>query len=366
MRPQTPTPTVLLISNDCATIQSALSSLPSGRMVTLANDLPSAIELIARHPYDLIVSEIRQPQLHGIALLARLQAACPDAGIVFVFSSRDWSTALEAMRNGAQDCLEKPARADTWRTQLAEALRRRRAEEDQRLMQMLLESALRERTEHLERALDEVESSRRDTMEALVTALDKREHATHLHSLRVQAFTLVLAEHCGYNPAELQALSYGALLHDIGKIAIPDHIVLKPGPLTHEEARIMRQHPEFGYQILSRIPHLEGAAEVALRHHERIDGGGYPFGLREDEVPLSVRIFSVADALDVILSGRTYCTPRTLEAARIELLRCSGEQFDPEIVEAFMEVPHEIWFDAQDQVASHAAVQIAQPALACQ
>lgn len=357
---------VLIISNDRATVQAGQCCLPNGQAAVTAYDLPTALLQISQTSFDLIISEIRLPELHGLELLARLQAAAPDAGILFVFSSRDWSLALEAMRAGAYDCLEKPARENIWRSRLAEAFHRRRAEQDQDLIQQLLESALQERTEHLQRALDEVEASRRDTMETLVMALDKREHATHLHSLRVQAFTLVLAEQCGYNPGQMQALSYGALLHDIGKIAIPDSIILKPGPLTHEEARIMRQHPELGHQILSRIPHLGEAAEIALRHHERVDGLGYPFGLRGDEVPLAVRIFSVADALDVILSGRSYCTPRSLEAARVELLRCAGEQFDSEIVEAFLEVPHEAWFEAQQQVTTHAAAQAFQPMLTLQ
>jgi putative nucleotidyltransferase with HDIG domain len=359
-----------VISNDRATIQAAQCNLPGGHAARavqqVANDLPSALTLLHRSSFDLILAEIRLPEMHGLELLARLQSAAPHAGILFVFSSRDWSLALDAIRAGAMDCIEKPARENIWCTRLAEALRRRRAEQDQRMIQHLLESTLKERTEHLERALDEVETSRRDTMEALVMALDKREHATHLHSLRVQAFTMVLADHCGYNPADLQALSYGALLHDIGKIAIPDSIILKPGPLTHEEAQIMRQHPELGYQILSRIPHLEQAADLALHHHERIDGQGYPFGLRGDEVPLSVRIFSVADALDVILSGRSYCLPRSLESARTELLLCSGEQFDPAIVDAFMDVPEQAWFEAQHHVTTHAAARAFEPAPAFQ
>jgi putative nucleotidyltransferase with HDIG domain len=366
MLTKTDQPTALIISNDRATIQAGLCSMPGGQSATVAYDLSSALTQIAHSNFDVILSEIRLPEMCGLELLARLQSAAPDAGIVFVFSSREWSLALDAMRGGAYDCLEKPARADSWRSRLQEVLRRRRSEQDQRMIQQLLESTLKERTDHLQRALDEVEASRRDTMEALVTALDKREHATHLHSLRVQAFTMVLAEHCGYNPAGIQGLSYGALLHDIGKIAIPDTIILKPGPLTHEEAHIMRQHPELGYQILSRIPHLEEAAEIALRHHERVDGLGYPFGLRGEEVPLSVRIFSIADALDVILSGRSYCTPRTLEAARIELLRCAGEQFDPEIVDVFLDVPHEEWFEAQKLVNTHAAAQQYQPVLTLQ
>jgi len=353
----TSTASVLIISNDRATIQAGMGSLPVGYVAAVAYDLGSALLQMSRTSFDLVISEIRLPEMCGKELFARLRSSCSEAGIIFVFSSREWSLALEMMRLDAYDCLEKPAREDVWRSRLKEACKRRRQEEDERIIQDLLESTLQDRTEHLQRALREVETSRRDTMQTLVMALDKREHATHLHSLRVQAITLMLAEHCGYKAADMQALSYGALLHDIGKIAIPDSIILKPGPLTDEETRIMKQHPLLGYQILSRIPYLEEAAEITLRHHERIDGAGYPFGLRDDEVPLSVRIFSVADALDVILSGRTYCSARSIDAAREELLRCAGTQFDPDIVDVFLSVPRDAWFDAQTQVATHVSAQ---------
>ena len=360
----------LIISNDRATIQAALCGLPVGHVAAIAYDLPSALLQMSRTSFDFVISELRLPEMHGKELLTRLQTATSTpsggSGIIFAFSSREWALALEMMRSGAYDCLEKPPREDVWRARLGEAWKRRRREQDKRLIQELLESTLKERTEHLQRALAEVETSRRDTMETLVMALDKREHATHLHSLRVQAFTLLLAEHCGYRAADLQALSYGALLHDIGKIAIPDTIILKPGPLSTDETRLMRQHPILGYQILSRIPHLEEAAEITLRHHERIDGKGYPFGLRGDEVPLSVRIFSVADALDVILSGRAYCTARTIDFAREEMLRCAGYQFDPEVIDVFLSVSPDAWLDVQDEVAAHVSSQQFQPELTIQ
>jgi len=151
-------------------------------------------------------------------------------------------------------------------------------------------------------------------------------------------------------------LAYGALLHDIGKIVIPDAILLKPGALEPEEVRAMQQHTTRGYQILMRIPHLRQAAMIALCHHERVDGKGYPLGLHGEEIPIEARIFAVADTLDVILSGRPYSPPRTMSEAREELVRCAGTQFDKDVVEAFLEVEEEEWTRIQDTVASRIAL----------
>jgi putative nucleotidyltransferase with HDIG domain len=183
-------------------------------------------------------------------------------------------------------------------------------------------------------------------------ALDSRERMTHLHSLRVQAYAVLLAERCGYNGAGMTELAYGALLHDIGKIVIPDSILLKPGALETEERQAMQQHTTRGYQILTRIPHLRQSALIALCHHERIDGKGYPLGLTGEEIPIEARIFAVADTLDVILSGRPYCPARTMAEAREELVRCAGSQFDQDVVEAFLDIPEEEWVRIQDAVAS--------------
>lgn len=342
---------VLIVSNDFAVIQAVQRCLPRGYRSTVAQDAQGALQHLGLAKFDLVVGEMRMPERGGIEWLDRMRLAAPQAGVLMIFSRHDWVLALEAMRRGAYDCLENPGSDPVWRARLEMACARRRRETDQLLIQGLLEAALQDRTEQLHGALREVESSRRDTMETLVMALDKREHETHLHSLRVQAFTMVLAAQYSYPEDELTGLSYGALLHDIGKIAIPDFIILKPGPLSPDETRIMQQHPVLGHQILSRIPHLEEAAELALRHHERIDGRGYPFGLRGEEIPLGVRIFAVADALDVILSGRTYCSPRCMSEAREEILRCAGTQFDAGVVDAFLDTPEEAWFAAQKAVA---------------
>ena len=151
-------------------------------------------------------------------------------------------------------------------------------------------------------------------------------------------------------------LAYGALLHDIGKIVIPDAILLKPSELDADELRIMQQHTTRGYQILTRIPHLRNSALIALCHHERMDGKGYPLGLRGEEIPIEARLFAVADSFDVMLSGRAYSPPRNMADARDELVRCAGTQFDKDVVDALLEIAPEEWSHIQDAVASHASL----------
>ncbi|HUP19325.1 MAG TPA: HD domain-containing phosphohydrolase [Gemmatimonadota bacterium] len=181
------------------------------------------------------------------------------------------------------------------------------------------------------------------TIGALVSALDAREHETQVHSIRVTEYTLRLSREMDQSAEELMDLRFGAMLHDIGKIGIPDSILLKPGPLTEEEWVEMRRHPSIGHEILRDIGFLGGAAEIVLSHHERYDGKGYPRGLAGEEIPLGARIFAVADTFDSMTTDRPYRKAMPYEAVVEEVRRCSGGQFDPNAVEAFLRIPRLEW-----------------------
>ncbi|WP_435626500.1 HD-GYP domain-containing protein [Candidatus Ferrigenium straubiae] len=172
--------------------------------------------------------------------------------------------------------------------------------------------------------------------EALAEALDIREHETGAHSKRVACHTLVLARHFMGDADRLRQIYWGSLLHDIGKIGIPDAILLKPGPLDEDEWESMRTHPEKGYRIVSQIPDMKEAAEIVLSHEERFDGSGYPRGLRGELICLGARLFAVIDTLDAITSDRPYRKASTFEQARDEIVRMSGAQFDPVAVQVFL------------------------------
>ncbi|MHB9100147.1 MAG: HD-GYP domain-containing protein [Sulfuricella sp.] len=171
--------------------------------------------------------------------------------------------------------------------------------------------------------------------EALAAALDAREHETGLHSKRVACHTLALARRFTDDPQRLRQVYWGALLHDLGKIGIPDAILLKVGPLTEDEWGVMRTHPEIGQRILAAVPFMAEAAEIVLNHEERFDGTGYPRGLRGEAIPLWARLFAVIDTLDAMTSDRPYRKGLSFDAAKVEILRLTGTQFDPLAVEAF-------------------------------
>jgi HD-GYP domain-containing protein (c-di-GMP phosphodiesterase class II) len=177
------------------------------------------------------------------------------------------------------------------------------------------------------------------TLDALVAALDARDRETEGHSRRVVRYAMLIADKMAYPESERDDLQRGALLHDIGKIGIPDAILRKPGSLTHEEWRVMRQHPEFGRRMLAGIPFLARPIDVIYTHQERFDGSGYPQGLAGDAIPIGSRIFAVADTFDAITSDRPYRKAQPLEVARRSIVDNSGSQFDPQVVEAFMAIP---------------------------
>lgn len=182
------------------------------------------------------------------------------------------------------------------------------------------------------------------TLEALVLALDARDRETKGHSLRVAAYTMTVARQLEIEEgtAEWIDMQRGALLHDVGKIGVPDHILHKPGPLTPEEWDDMKRHPRIGHEMLRDISFLSGAASIVKAHHERFDGKGYPKGLMGDQIPIGARIFTIADAFDAMTSDRPYRKALTLEMAREEVVKHSGTQFDPQVVQAFLLVFDEI------------------------
>ncbi len=210
------------------------------------------------------------------------------------------------------------------------------------------------------RMADQLRETYDGTLEALVSALDARDRETRGHSLRVAKYMMEIAFHMNVEPGteDWVNMQRGGLLHDIGKIGVSDSILHKPGPLTEEEWVDMRRHPQIGHDMIREIGFLSGAAIIVLAHHERIDGKGYPNGLAGDEIPLGARIFALADTFDAMTSDRPYRAALTVEASRDEIVRCSGTQFDPRCVQAFLlawERIVEIRATNQDEETDHHA-----------
>jgi len=285
------------------------------------------------------------PVMDGEALLAATKERFPDMPVVMVTAMHDISIALNAIRNGAYDYLLKPFDREQLLATVRRALENRRLKLENRAYQTNLEALVTARTEQLRQAITTLERSYDITLEALGNALDLKDAETEGHSKRVTAFTIAIARAMGLSADQIRVIARGAFLHDIGKMAIPDAILRKPGALDPEEIAIMQEHCYRGYQILKRIPFLTEASEIVYAHQEKYDGTGYPRGLKGDQIPLGARIFSVADTLDAMTSDRPYRAKLPFEVARDEIQRWSGRQFDPQVVATFLQMPENIWDD---------------------
>ncbi len=197
-----------------------------------------------------------------------------------------------------------------------------------------LEEKVIERTRDLEKAHEQLKETYLETVKALLEAMTAKDNYLSGHSHSVSRYARAIGEELGFSPDRVERLAQGCELHDLGKIAIPDAILLKRGPLTPEEFEIIKQHPRWGARILEPLTFMKDIMEMVLQEHERWDGSGYPNGLKGEQIRLEARIIAVADALDAMTSDRPYRNQVALEEAGHELWRCAGTQFDPKIVEA--------------------------------
>jgi len=309
-----------------------------------AKSAAEALEILKTDDnFQLVLSDMIMPEMDGASLLDRVKQHHRDLPVVLVTAVHDISVALAAIRNGAYDYLLKPFEREQLLAVVRRALETYWLRMENRVYQSNLEAKVQERTVELRSALNELERSYDSILEALGDALDLKDAETVGHSKRVTAFTIEIARAMGLAPEVIRMLARGAFLHDIGKMAIPDAILRKPGRLQEDEVARMREHSYLGYRMLKKIPFLHDVADIVYAHQEHWDGSGYPRGLRGEEIPLGARIFAVADTLDAITSDRPYRKARGVEVARDEIRKYSGKQFDPEVVRVFLEIPVAVW-----------------------
>lgn len=318
--------------------------------VQLASSGREALEILERGAFDLVLTDIVMQDGNGIALLDRIHGQQPQLPVVMVTAIHDISVAIDSMRRGAYDYLLKPFEREHLVSTVKRALDHRQALQDSHNYQQNLQQVVTARTEMLRQAMENLEHSYDVTLEALGDALDLKDSETEGHSKRVTAYTIALARAMGISPSQIKIIARGAFLHDIGKMAIPDDILRKPGKLTEEEQVVMREHCSRGYHMLRKIPFLSEAAEIVFSHQEHFDGSGYPSGLSGGEIPVGSRIFAIADTLDAITSDRPYRKARSFDTAREEILSHSGTQFDPNVVEVFLKIPNELWHELRSEI----------------
>jgi putative nucleotidyltransferase with HDIG domain len=344
VEPSPSEPTRILVVDDDASVREVITVLlgEEGYVCTAVSTAEAGVDAALQEEFPLVISDVRMPGRDGFWLLDRIRDAHPDTAVVMLTGYGDTEAAVECLRNGAADYLLKPPKATELIRAIERALGRRRLELARNKYRRSLENRVREKTAELSRTLRALESTYSQTLWSLVAALDAREHETGDHSQRVVRYTLAIARKLGVHERDLPDLGRGALLHDIGKIGVPDAILLKPAKLDEEEWRVMRRHPEIGYDILRSIGFLERSAEVVLSHQERFDGRGYPRGLAGEAIPITARIFAIADTYDAMTSDRPYRKALGAQRAREEIGRFAGTQFDPRCAEAFLSIPDAI------------------------
>ena len=344
----------ILVVDDEEAIREVVSTMleSKGYHCTAVSNGRAAQEFVRKQTPDLVLSDMIMPEMDGIKLLEWLRNFDPEIPVIIVTAIHDISTALEAIRRGAYDYILKPFEKDQLFHGVGRALQPRRLVIENRNYQVSLQHQVDDKTAQLQTALAQLEQSYDDTLEALGSALDLKDAETEGHCQRVTAFTISIAKTVPVSVSYLPILARAAFLHDIGKMAIPDSILTKPGPLNDDEKKIMRTHCDIGYNVLRRIPFLCDAAEIVRAHQEFFDGTGYPRRLRGEQIPLGARIFSIADALDAMISDRPYRRALPMAHAKEEIRRCAGTQFDPKIVEVFLSISEQHWHELRENMGS--------------
>jgi putative nucleotidyltransferase with HDIG domain len=290
-------------------------------------------EEIHRFSPTLILSDFSLPSFDGLSALAIAKKERPHAPFIFVSGTMGEEVAIETLKNGATDYVLKHRLS-----RLVPSVQRALREMKERTERQHAEEKITKLNIDLEHSHKELILTYDATLEGWSRALDLRDKGTEGHSLRVRELTVRLARQMGFSEEDLVHIGRGALLHDIGKMGIPDSILLKPGPLTSEEMAIMRLHPDYAQEMLSPIVYLRPALEIPYCHHEKWDGTGYPRGLKGTKIPLAVRIFSVVDVWDALRSDRPYHDAWPVEKVREHIRSLAGTHFDPDVVDAVLKM----------------------------
>ncbi|MGO8815739.1 MAG: HD-GYP domain-containing protein [Terriglobia bacterium] len=337
---------VLIVDDEPSFVKILTEILrPAGYICIGCQSGEEALRLMDIYGFDALLCDIYMPGISGLEVLRFVKEQLPRMAFLMVTGESDVQVGVQAMKVGADDYLLKPLNPATVLVSVSQALEKKKIQAESEDHRLQLERLVEEGSGQLSSAMGRLEQNYGETLQVLAAALDLRDSGTAGHSGRVMAYTMEIAKLMGCGREQLNTIARGALLHDIGKIGVPDSILMKPGPLRDEEWPMMKAHVGIGYSLLKRIAFLGDAAEMVLAHHERFDGQGYPQGLHGPKIHLGARIFAVADTLDAMTSDRPYRWALPFAAAHEEIVWESGKQFDPEVVSAFLAIEEGTWHE---------------------
>lgn len=330
-----PRHTLLVIDPETEVLRSIDKLLHHDYHVVGTTQSPIALEIMRQQSVHIVIANQRMPAGTGVEFLKKIRVEHPETVRLLLTGSADLKPVQEAIHNGqVYRYITKP-----WDPEDLRAIVRQAAEHhDLRSRCKQLAHELRAANEELKTATADQAQAYDTILEGWLRTLELRDQHTDGHSRRVSELAVRLAQAMGLEEVQLQQVRRGALLHDIGKVAIPDSILVKPGPLTEEEWGIMKRHTSLGYEILAPIPFLQETLDIPYCHHERWDGTGYPRGLKGEEIPLVARIFAVIDVWDALCSDRPYRKAWPEQQARTYIQSLSGTHFDPQVVDTFLEL----------------------------
>jgi putative two-component system response regulator len=329
---------IIKIISDILTIHHSVE-----RIHTAPNGV-EGLEIYKNNPIDFVITDILMPQMSGIDLIKKLIEYNPDAQIIVVSAFSDIDLVRDAMRNGAYDYILKPFSIEDMMTAINRIIERREFVEERKHYIKKLEAKVAETTIDLR-------GKYLSTLSTLVFALEARDRYTHDHSQNVSRFSIGLGKAIGLPASELSLVKEGGILHDIGKIGVPDSILLKPAGLTDDEYEVIKQHPTIGKNIVfPALKEHQISMDVVYCHHERFDGRGYPDGLKGEKIPFHARIAAIADAFDAMTSKRIYRSNRSVDEAVEEIKNCRGAHFDPELADQFIRNIDRIYQEKGDEI----------------
>jgi putative two-component system response regulator len=300
-----------------------------------ANTAEQAVQLLERHPTPIVVTDLRMPGRGGLWLVQEIRRRWPDVGIIVLTAGHNSEDAQECLRAGAHHYFFKPIKLDEFRHVLETTWQTYHRQRENQRVQDALELAVRRQTRRVRRTF-------LSAIASLVRTVEERDPYTAGHSRRVRAYALQLAGALGLDRRQRKQLGLAAILHDIGKVGIPDRILHKPDRLTQDETQIIRGHPEMAEHILTPVVRSRAVLAAIRGHHERLDGGGYPDGLAGDGIPVLARLLAIPDCYDALTTSRAYRPALPQHEALAILEAGAGSHFDPLFVRTFLDIASEI------------------------